>query len=218
MGRKKPHIHYIYKTTCNVTNRYYIGMHSTTNLEDGYLGSGKRLRYSIRKYGKENHTKEILEFLPTREDLVIRESEIVDNILLEDVLCMNLRLGGQGGFISEEQQKHRSICGNKKLNEKLKNDENFKNNFKKSVSEGLRKAYEKGVRLKKINENYSWVGKKHKPQTIEKFKQIREDLKSQSGNKNSQFGTCWITNGLENKKIIKGDVIPKGWFLGRKIK
>jgi len=218
MGRKKPHIHYIYKTTCNVTNRYYIGMHSTTNLEDGYLGSGKRLRYSIRKYGKENHTKEILEFLPTREDLVIRESEIVDNILLEDVLCMNLRLGGQGGFISEEQQKHRSICGNKKLNEKLKNDENFKNNFKKSVSEGLRKAYEKGVRLKKINENYSWVGKKHKPQTIEKFKQIRADLKSQSGNKNSQFGTCWITNGLENKKIIKGDVIPKGWFLGRKIK
>jgi hypothetical protein len=193
-------------------------MHSTTNLEDGYLGSGKRLRYSIRKYGKENHTKEILEFLPTREDLVIRESEIVDNILLEDVLCMNLRLGGQGGFISEEQQKHRSICGNKKLNEKLKNDENFKNNFKKSVSEGLRKAYEKGVRLKKINENYSWVGKKHKPQTIEKFKQIRADLKSQSGNKNSQFGTCWITNGLENKKIIKGDVIPKGWFLGRKIK
>jgi hypothetical protein len=140
------------------------------------------------------------------------------NILLEDVLCMNLRLGGQGGFISEEQQKHRSICGNKKLNEKLKNDENFKNNFKKSVSEGLRKAYEKGVRLKKINENYSWVGKKHKPQTIEKFKQIRADLKSQSGNKNSQFGTCWITNGLENKKIIKGDVIPKGWFLGRKIK
>ena len=75
MGRKKPHIHYIYKTTCNVTKRYYIGMHSTTNLEDGYLGSGKRLRYSVRKYGKENHTKEILEFLPTREKLVIREFE-----------------------------------------------------------------------------------------------------------------------------------------------
>ena len=52
MGRKKPHIHYIYKTTCNITNKYYIGMHSTSNLEDGYLGSGKRLRYSIRKYGK----------------------------------------------------------------------------------------------------------------------------------------------------------------------
>lgn len=29
--------HYIYKTTCLITNRYYIGMHSTDNLEDGYI-------------------------------------------------------------------------------------------------------------------------------------------------------------------------------------
>ena len=65
MARKKPHIHYIYKTTCNVTKRYYIGMHSTTNLEDGYLGSGKRLRYSIRKYGKENHTSPTIRIVPS---------------------------------------------------------------------------------------------------------------------------------------------------------
>jgi hypothetical protein len=35
---------------------------------------------------------------------------------------------------------------------------------------------------------------------------------------NSQFGTCWITNGKENKKIFKGDNIPNGWRLGRVIK
>ena len=218
MGRKKPHIHYIYKTTCNVTKRYYIGMHSTINLEDGYLGSGKRLRYSIRKYGKENHKKEILEFLPTREVLVIRESEIVDKLLLSDNLCMNLRPGGQGGLISEEQQKHRSICANKKLNEKLKNNNELREKFKKSVSEGLKRAYKNGTKFKKINQNHSWKGKKHKPETIEKFKKIRNELKSQSGSKNSQYGTCWITNGIESKKIFKGSVIPEGWVLGRKIK
>jgi len=43
-------------------------------------------------------------------------------------------------------------------------------------------------------------------------------LKSQSGTKNSQYGTCWITNGMGSKKIFKGDVIPEGWMLGRKIK
>jgi hypothetical protein len=35
------------------------------------------------------------------------------------------------------------------------------------------------------------------------------------GDKNSQFGTCWITNEIDNKKIKKGDLIPEGWRLGR---
>ena len=69
MPRKQHSHHYIYKTTCTVTGRYYIGMHSTSNLEDGYVGSGKRLWLSIRKYGLENHEREILEFLEDRNAL-----------------------------------------------------------------------------------------------------------------------------------------------------
>jgi len=41
---------------------------------------------------------------------------------------------------------------------------------------------------------------------------------SHNGDKNSQFGTRWITNEIESKKILKGDSIPEGWRLGRKIK
>ena len=41
-------------------------MHSTDDLDDGYLGSGKILGYSRAKHGDENHKKEILEFLPDR--------------------------------------------------------------------------------------------------------------------------------------------------------
>ena len=62
MARKKSDIHYIYRTTCNITGEWYVGMHSTSKLDGGYMGSGKILRYSIRKYGKENHTKETLFF------------------------------------------------------------------------------------------------------------------------------------------------------------
>lgn len=47
--------HYIYKTKCLLTNKYYIGMHSTDNLDDGYVGSGKRLWYSINKHGLKKH-------------------------------------------------------------------------------------------------------------------------------------------------------------------
>lgn len=38
---------------------------------------------------------------------------------------------------------------------------------------------------------------------------------SQSGKTNSQFGTVWITNSIDNKKIKKNDVIPDGWIKGR---
>lgn len=38
----------------------------------------------------------------------------------------------------------------------------------------------------------------------------------QKGERNSQYGTCWITNEKANKKIHKGDLIPNGWRLGRK--
>lgn len=37
----------------------------------------------------------------------------------------------------------------------------------------------------------------------------------QKGSGNSQFGSCWITNEIENRKIKKGDLIPEGWRLGR---
>lgn len=32
---------------------------------------------------------------------------------------------------------------------------------------------------------------------------------------NSQFGTKWITNGIQNKKLHPGDIMPEGYRLGR---
>lgn len=73
-------------------------MHSTDDLEDGYMGSGKRLWRSIRKYGLDNHTREILEFLADRKSLKNREAEIVNENMLKDPNCMNLVIGGGGGI------------------------------------------------------------------------------------------------------------------------
>ena len=61
-------------------------MHSTSNLDDGYLGSGTVLRYSVQ-YGIENHTKVILSYHNTREELVLREIEIVTKELISDGKC-----------------------------------------------------------------------------------------------------------------------------------
>ena len=43
----------IYKVTNLLNNKYYIGMHRTTNPNDGYLGSGVAIKKAIKKYGKE---------------------------------------------------------------------------------------------------------------------------------------------------------------------
>lgn len=108
-GADRRRFHYIYKTTCLVTGRYYIGMHSTDDMADGYLGSGQRLWHSIRKHGKDAHKAEVVEHLPTRDALVLREAQLVNHELLKDPLCMNLVLGGKGdwgwGATSTEERK-----------------------------------------------------------------------------------------------------------------
>ena len=104
---RKPHkYHFIYKTTNLVNGKWYMGMHSTSNLEDGYVGSGTFLWKSIKKYGRENFKMEIQEFFPDRRSLKEREIEIITEELLEDPMCMNLSLGGNGGpFINDETWK-----------------------------------------------------------------------------------------------------------------
>lgn len=94
----KRRLHYIYKITNNITNEYYIGKHSTTNLFDNYLGSGLRLKRSIKKYGKQNFTKIILQWADSLESLNELEAEYVNQNTLEDPLCLNLKLGGEGGW------------------------------------------------------------------------------------------------------------------------
>lgn len=142
MPRKQKKYHVIYKTTCKVNGKYYVGMHSTDNLDDGYVGSGKRLWYSINKYGKENFEVEFLEFFDSRKDLIDREIEMVNEDLLQDPLCMNLKTGGTGGFINEEHRLKCSTAGNIGYINKLKTDIHFKIKVSNTASNRNKKMWE----------------------------------------------------------------------------
>ena len=61
--------HYIYKITNLVTGDIYVGQHTTSNLDDGYMGSGKILIRAIKKYGVENFRKEIQGFYEDKDEL-----------------------------------------------------------------------------------------------------------------------------------------------------
>lgn len=213
MARKEKQYHFLYKTTNLLNGKYYYGMHSTDDLNDGYYGSGRRLRRSLNKYGKENHKVEILEFLSDRKSLTNREKEIVNLNEIAKENCMNIMIGGKGGFISEEQQRHRSICGGNAFAEKLKTNPEFRENHRKIVSNNMKQNNNLG----KIKHN-TFTNKKHSEETKRK---IGEKNKiNSSGEKNSRYGTCWIIKDDVNKSIKIIDLeyyINLGWKRGRKM-
>ena len=116
--------HYLYKITNLTNNKYYYGVHSTENLNDGYMGSGKIIKQSVKKHGKENFKKEILEYFDTVEQMYQREAEVVNENTIQDPNCYNITLGGHGlskrGFCYVEDRE-----GNRHL--VSKNDPGLKN-------------------------------------------------------------------------------------------
>ena len=55
--------HFIYKTT-HTNGKYYVGRHSTNNIDDGYIGSGK---WPLSIKDKTTLTREILEYADSAE-------------------------------------------------------------------------------------------------------------------------------------------------------
>lgn len=116
----KRKFHYVYRID-RVDGKYYIGIHSTDDLDDDYFGSGTYLSNSLRYHGREKHSKTILEFYPTRKLASDREREMITDEMRGDPMCMNIAPGGGGGFISPEHAfKFQSAGGKATLGRKHK--------------------------------------------------------------------------------------------------
>lgn len=206
--------HLIYKITNILNGRFYIGMHSTKNPHDGYLGSGKRIKAEINKYGKENFRKEILEQVSSRKILKEREAQIVNSELLADPLCLNLIFGGEGGWetynANSELQRAKAIRGNAKQKILKETDSEWAEKASQSRSNAMKQRHTAGnVTIP------SWTGKHH---CEEAKRKIGEKNSQMTGEKNSQFGTCWVTNGvpLKIKKDKLDEYLAMGYSRGRK--
>ena len=312
--------HFLYRTTNLLNKKVYYGIHSTNNLDDGYLGSGSYLYRSVKKYGKENFKREILEFFHNREDLVQAEEKLITEEFVKDPMCHNIVTGGEGwnsintvvvrdkegrcyrvhkddprylsgelvhvtkgqvtakdkdgNFLKIHKDDPRYLSGELvgvtkgqvTLKDKNGNYYNVDINDPRYLSGELVGVTKGQVTLKDKNGNYynvdindpkylsgdlkhlssgkvtvkdkdgncysvstndprylsgelkpSRTGKKHTDETKRKMSETKRKNKSHSGERNSQYGTMWITNGIENKKIKKDIKIPEGWSKGRKI-
>jgi group I intron endonuclease len=70
--------HYVYITTNLIDGKQYVGDHSTDNLDDGYLGSGRPyFQHAIKKYGKHNFKKEILEHFNNKEEAFLAQEKYI---------------------------------------------------------------------------------------------------------------------------------------------
>lgn len=64
---------YIYKITNNINNKFYVGQKKSPVFVESYWGSGALISAAIKKYGKENFTRSILEWCDSAQELNDRE-------------------------------------------------------------------------------------------------------------------------------------------------
>lgn len=82
--------HFTYEITNLITGEFYLGVHSTDDIEDGYMGSSVYLSRDINKLGAENFSRSILKTFDTRKEALFNECEIITKRLVECEFCYNL--------------------------------------------------------------------------------------------------------------------------------
>ncbi len=214
----------VYRTTNLLNGRYYIGMHSTENVDDGYLGSGRRLKAEVKKYGRENFERIVIDDLASKEAMSNLEASLVTEEVLRDPLCLNLKIGGEGGWDHlntpegvDQRRKtfvHRNRAGQEAFLKRLDEDAKFRIQHLKML-EGARKQAQI-VRTEKYP-NGTFANKRHTTATCDRMRVSHQG--KHDGEKNSQFGTCWMSKDLVAVKVKRHQVdehLLNGYSRGRK--
>lgn len=204
----------VYKITCISTQKYYIGVHSTNNIDDGYMGSGIEIKKHL-SFCLGVHIKEIISETSDRDSALFLEKKIVNRQLLLDPLCLNIALGGAGSNINWTD--HNKNPKNRHFRIKGRVAANKTAAMRKCSAETFAKTSARLHREGKICAP-DWTGRSHKETTKRKIG-LANAIK-QAGKLNSQFGTHWFHYPLtkEVKKIKSSEVVVYtvlGWKPGR---
>lgn len=197
----------IYKTKNKITGKIYIGQDKNNNSD--YLGSGKILRQSIEKYGKENFEKEILQECYSKEHLDLAEKHWIKYYNSTDRnIGYNITIGGSGGDTISNHPDREEICkkisnsnvGNKPWNYGKSGTYTMPAEFGRKISESLAGHYVSEETKKKIGDANR--GRKVSDETKKKIS------KSNTGNVMSERTNEWKHQHSEFMKINN----PMFWY------
>jgi len=182
----------IYKITNLINNKFYIGQDIKN--DDKYFGSGKLIISAIKKYGKENFKKEILEYCTDENQMDEREIFWIKELNATNrKIAYNICEGGktyrimrgenhpwfgkhhteESKKIIKEKRKSQKMSDEQKdvLRKKWKGDENPGKNKSKETIKKLKDAAKK---LNRNGENHPYYGKKHSEETKKHWSEIRK--------------------------------------------
>jgi hypothetical protein len=149
-------------------------------------------------------------------------NEVFPTVYKEDIYFASNQPGGMGGF-DYINQNGKNLYGNNGKTSNVKDD------LARGRQTQKKRKIENPEYARRINQKISNTLKGHpgsfkdKQHTTETKRIIGEKSSiHQKGNKNSQFGTCWVFDEDEvNKKIKKENLdsyLSAGWIKGRRIK
>jgi len=187
----------IYKTTNLVNRKIYIGQ--DVNNDPKYLGSGKLLLNAIKKYGKNNFQKEILETCLTTDELNKREQYWIKELdSTNRKIGYNISFGGQ--LSSWKGLKH-SEETKEKISQSLKGKKPWNKGKENVYCDETKTKMSKAKLGKQI-----WLGKKHSDETKKKLSKINlgkvhsEETKRKMSD--SHLGrTSWIKGKNQSEKV-----------------
>jgi hypothetical protein len=170
--------YFVYKTTNLINENIYVGKHIQigTSAFDGYLGSGLKISRSVKKYGRENFTREIIEFCTSANYNEREIYWIAELSATNPLIGYNISKGGDGAGIMAETTKI-------KLS-KLNKGRILSEETKKKISQGNKGKKQSEEAKQKISEANK--GKPSKRKGIPHTKETKIKMSNaQKGNKHS---------------------------------
>ena len=228
---------YVYKITNNINNKYYIGVHRTNNIDDGYMGSGKLMQRAIKKYGIKNFTKIVLRFFKTYREALEYERELVTIELINSGATYNIREGGRGSCQWSDDARHKlSKLAKKRWNDPLYRDKMMqyftaperRQQVSKQIKQWIKDNPDLHTsRMMKINKNSNKIAKTaNRHRGMKRSSVARQNISEgivsanktnpEVSNKRSGKGSRYIYNPSTGQSVrhTADAPVPEGWIMG----